>query len=62
MRDCFEYCNFCNAGTFMKVKDYKKESVGELLIETTTKEDKCKHCGRLIHIINIKATEEKPSV
>lgn len=58
MHDSHEFCAYCNKGTWIKIKDYKRETVGGLRIETSTKEGNCKACGRAMCIVEIKATEE----
>jgi len=57
MRDSYEYC-ICGSGTFMKIKDYKRETAGEVQVETSTKEGNCKNCGKAIYIVEVKAIDE----
>jgi hypothetical protein len=60
MRDSFEYCDFCNEMTWLKITDYKCERVNNLCIDTHVKDGVCKHCGRRIYIVAVKAIEDEP--
>jgi hypothetical protein len=62
MRAGFEHCNFCGISTYLKIKDFKRENKDGLQVDTSVKEGRCNNCGRLMHIVEVKATEEKPSV
>jgi hypothetical protein len=61
MNDGYEFCPYCYKSTWIKCNGYNKESVGGVVMGTSTKEGKCKHCGRKMYIVEVKAIEEVAS-
>jgi len=59
MMDGNEYCPYCHKFTWIKVKDFKRESIAGLQVDTSIKEGRCKLCGRLIYIAEASAIEEE---
>jgi hypothetical protein len=46
--------------TWLKITDYKRERINNLRIDTHVKDGVCKHCGRRIYIVEVKAIEDEP--